>query len=78
MKAPEATTALLNAINDLEPGNRNLAVAGLLRNEQRMAATLQAIQQGKVDSKIFNTEQIASLKSAPSDKLRDQAAAIFK
>jgi hypothetical protein len=78
MKSPEATAALLAAMKNLEPENRKLAVAGLLRDKERITGALQAIQKGVLPPDAFNAEQIAALKNYPDAQLRDHAALVFR
>lgn len=78
MKFPQAAKVIVNALSDLEPANRNLAIEGLSRDPARILAALDAIDAGKLSRDIFSQEKITALKSNADAAVRSRAAAIFK
>jgi hypothetical protein len=78
VNAPQATAALVAALPGLTEQNRNLALDGLLRNESRVAALLDAVEAGKVDKAWLGKERAEKLRNHPSAKLRERAAKLLR
>ena len=76
--APGATAALVDAVPHLPPENRNLALDGLLRNEARVAALLDAIEAGKVDRAALDQARREKLLSHPDEKVRARAKIVLE
>jgi len=78
VNAPQATAALVAALPGLTEENRNLALNGLLRDESRVAALLDAVEAGKVDKGWLGKERIEKLTSHPNAKLRERAGKLLR
>lgn len=74
VNAPPATKLLVESIPELTEGNRALAIAGLLRSDERAAALLTAIEAKNVPAEWLSAEQRQSLRQAKNETLRKRAA----
>lgn len=74
---PEAATVLAAALPDLTQGNRNFALAGLLRTPERIGVLLTAIEKGQAKAEWLSTEQRAGLLKHPDESLRQRAAKVL-
>lgn len=75
--AVQATTALLQHLADLQPRNRELALDGLLRSEDRMLALLEAVAARRVATQQLGEDRVRKLREAASERVRTRAAAVF-
>ena len=74
---PAATEALLTHLSGLVPGNRNLALEGLLRSEERMLALLAAVERGDVTIEQLRPERVKRLLEASATKVRERASVVL-
>ncbi len=77
VRSPEATKALLAALPGLAPGNRNLALDGLLRDEARAAALLDAVGSGAVKRADLGEARVKRLLEHDSAPVRERARKLF-
>lgn len=63
MQSPQAVKPLVDALSHLSGTNRQLAIAGLLRSDTRMAALREALESGKVAETDLTAEQIKKLRA---------------
>jgi len=73
-----ATVALIEHLAGLEPENLKLAVEGLQRTEDRQLALLQAIREGRAQTKLLGDEGAKALKESKSEKVRKTANEVLK
>jgi len=74
---PPATAVLLDALPNLKPRNRDLALDGLLRSEARMLAVLDSLSSGRLTREQLGADRQKRLLDSPLPVVRDRAAAIF-
>ena len=74
---PPATLALIDAMANLKPKNRDLALNGLLRSEPRMLALLDAIAAGRITRDQLGPEREQRLLQSTLQSVHDRAAAVF-
>jgi len=77
VETPEATALLLKTLPDLAAGNRNLAVAGLLRTPERATALLDGLEKGTVKPDWLKESRDGLLKH-PDEAVRTRAAKVLK
>ena len=70
---PEAARALLDHLTDLTASNRDLALDGLLRGDERRALVLDAIEGGRVTPELLGDARRQSLLDDGSAALRSRA-----
>jgi putative heme-binding domain-containing protein len=74
----EATAHLIQALPDLTERNRTLALAGLVRGRERIAALLDAIEAGKVKPDWLAKEHREALLKHRDEVVRTRAAKLLK
>jgi hypothetical protein len=74
---PAATTALIQSLAGLEPENRELALDGLLRSDDRMLALLAAVREKSIDVALVDDARRTKLREAKSEQVRHAAAEAF-
>ncbi|MGV3772386.1 MAG: neutral/alkaline non-lysosomal ceramidase N-terminal domain-containing protein [Verrucomicrobiales bacterium] len=62
VNSPEATEALIKALPKLNDGNRELALAGLMRTAERRNALNEALKTGQAEEKWLGEERLKKLK----------------
>jgi hypothetical protein len=67
MDAPEATQALINALPGLTDRNRDLALDGLLRDDARTAALLNALEENRVDPSVVGQARLKRLRERKTE-----------
>jgi putative membrane-bound dehydrogenase-like protein len=77
VRSPQAGPALAAGLGYYSAGNRNLAVDGLLRDESRIAALLDAIAAGKVTKEMLGKERIAKLRETKNSDLRKRVEKVL-
>jgi len=70
---PAVIPHLVGALGHLNEENRNLAVAGLLRDAPRCLALLEALSAGKAEKKWLNDKQVKGLMEHADPKVREKA-----
>lgn len=70
---PDATKLLIEHAGRLAEGNRNLALNGLLRSEDRVEALLAAVEAGKIERGHVGAERAMKLREHPNEMLRVRA-----
>ena len=78
VNAPEATAALLKGLAGLTPGNRTLALDGLLRDPSRVTALLDALETGQAPISWLNESQRKKLLGQADATLRRRAEGVVK
>jgi hypothetical protein len=73
VRHPEATTALVNAYEGLEAGNRPLAIDALLRDDDRAARLLDAIAAKRIPVDDLGPERSAKLRTHENAMIRQKA-----
>jgi len=74
---PAATETLLTHLSGLAPGNRNLALDGLLRSEERMLALLAAVERGDVKIEQLGPDRVKRLREASAPQVRERASVVL-
>jgi putative membrane-bound dehydrogenase-like protein len=74
---PPATAALLDAIPQLKPRNRELALDGLLRSEARMLALLDAVAAGRIGSEQLGVARQKRLIESPYPAVKQRAESVL-
>lgn len=77
MQSPQATAALVKALDYLTKGNRDLALAALLRDDSRAAALLDCAETHGWKSAALGTERAAKLLEHPDPNLRARARKVL-
>ncbi|HUR46722.1 MAG TPA: PVC-type heme-binding CxxCH protein [Candidatus Saccharimonadales bacterium] len=77
ISAPEATSALISALDHLKGHNRELALEGLLRDESRAKALIESAKARKWNADLLGTNLVAKLQDYPNPTLRAQARELF-
>jgi len=72
-----AATALLAAFADLAPGNRDLAIAALVRTPERCLMLLDAVAAGRVPSTLATDARLRPLLTHESEAVRMRAAEVI-
>jgi putative membrane-bound dehydrogenase-like protein len=75
---PPATTALIEHLADLKPKNRELALDGLLRSEDRMLVLLEAIAGGRVTADQLGESRRQRLLEASFPRVQQRAKLLLK
>jgi putative membrane-bound dehydrogenase-like protein len=75
--APEATAALVGALDRLAVRNRDLAVAGLTRSDARAAALLDAIEAGRMPAAAVPAAARSALLGSKSEAVRARAGRLL-
>jgi hypothetical protein len=78
VRSPSVGQAILSGLPHYSPENRALALDALLRDDQRTAALLDALEAGRVRRDDLGAERAARLKQHPRDDLRRRAAALLE
>jgi putative membrane-bound dehydrogenase-like protein len=76
--APEATAALVEALGHLTGMNRELALKGLLRTDDRANALLDAVEKGAVKKEALGDGTINALLASKSPKVKDRAEKVLR
>lgn len=76
--APEATAALVGALGHLTGTNRELALKGLLRGDDRANALLDAVEKGAVKKEALGDATTKALLESKSAKVKDRAAKVLR
>ncbi len=76
--APEATAALVGALSHLTGTNRELALKGLLRNDDRANALLDAVEKGSVKAAALGDATTKALLASKSAKVKDRAEKVLR
>ncbi len=76
--APEATAALVGALSHLTGTNRELALKGLLRGDDRANALLDAVEKGGVKKDALGEGTVKGLLGAKSAKVKERAAKVLR
>jgi hypothetical protein len=74
--APQATSALVEALAHLKGRNRDLALDALLRNEPRALALLDMVDKRAVDLASLGEARLKRLEEHESHAVRERAAAL--
>ncbi len=74
---PPAAEALIKHLPELTPENRQLAIEGLMRNEDRTLSLLKAIQSGQISSEFLGDAIRKQLKESGSPQVRTLAESLF-
>ena len=74
---PGATELLVKALPDLTPGNRKLALAGLLQPPARASALLDAIEKGGAKAEWLAKEHRDALLKHKDDAIRTRAGKLL-
>lgn len=75
---PQVADLLLGSLDYLNAENRALAVAALLRTEERVKALLQAWEQGRVQGGWLTEEHRQALRNLKNNELRERALKLLK
>jgi putative membrane-bound dehydrogenase-like protein len=75
---PPATAALIENLGNLKPKNRDLALDGLLRSEDRMLALLEAVAAGRVTAEQLGDARRLRLLEARFPRVQQRAKALLK
>ncbi|HYE31340.1 MAG TPA: hypothetical protein VEH27_07935, partial [Methylomirabilota bacterium] len=78
VNSPEAAKALISALEHLSGGNRDLALDGLLRGNERPLELLAAVEQGKIDAGALGEGRVRALREHASPAVRNRANALLK
>jgi hypothetical protein len=76
--SPHATAALLKALPDLTPQNREFALDALLRDDARASALLQAVADEKVTREVLGKARTERLLKHTSPDVRRRAEDVLK
>lgn len=76
--APEATAALVGALSHLTGTNRELALKGLLRGDDRANALLDAVEKGSVKKEALGEATTKALLESKSAKVKERAAKVLR
>lgn len=76
--SPQATKLLVESLPDLTEGNRALAIAGLLRSDERIEALLAAIDGGKLPAGWLSADQRKALLRLENAALRERATEVLR
>jgi hypothetical protein len=68
---PQATASLIKHFAGLETANKEFAVGGLLRSEERQLALLKAVGEKRLPADVLSDAQLSALREAASPKVRD-------
>jgi putative membrane-bound dehydrogenase-like protein len=74
MPDPQATEALIAALPNLKPRNRELTLDGLLRSEARMLALLDALADGRISRDQLGAERTRRLVESQFPKVKERAS----
>jgi hypothetical protein len=74
---PQATEALIAAIPNLKPRNRELALDGLLRSEARILTLLDAVAAARISPDHLGISRQKQLLQSPLPKIKERAAAVL-
>lgn len=74
---PEVGPLLVAALPDLTPGNRALALTGLLRTPDRATALLGALEARTADAAWLTADQKTALRTHPDEAVRTRAARVL-
>ncbi len=77
VKSKKATTALLANLDNLTEKNRAFALDALLRDDARMTALLDAVEQKKVAASVLGADRMVKLQRSASGKIRARAEKLF-
>ncbi|MAG94993.1 MAG: hypothetical protein CMJ48_14800, partial [Planctomycetaceae bacterium] len=77
LDSPQATSALLESLPKLAERNHKLALEGLVRNETRMTALLDAIESGRMKASVLGKEQVEALRSSSEEGIRKRAEKVL-
>jgi hypothetical protein len=75
---PEATAALVGALSHLTGTNRELALKGLLRGDDRANALLDAVEKGLLKKGTLGEATTKALLDSKSTKVRERAGKVLK
>jgi putative membrane-bound dehydrogenase-like protein len=78
IKSKKATAALINNLENLTEKNRSFALDALLRDDLRMTALLDAVQQKKITTGMLGTERMVKLNRATNAQFRARAEKLFR
>jgi hypothetical protein len=76
--APGATSALVEALGHLSGTNRELALKGLLRSDDRAGALLEAVEKGSVKKESLGVATTTALRESKSAKVRERARTVLR
>lgn len=75
---PEATAALVGALSHLTGTNRELALKGLLRSDERATALLDAVEKGTVKKEALGEATTKALLDSKSATVKERAAKVLR
>lgn len=78
VNAPEATVALVGALSHLTGTNRELALKGLLRSDERANALLDAVEKGAVKVEAVGEATTKALLASKSAKVKERAEKVLR
>lgn len=78
VRSPEATKALLGGLAHYAPGNRDLALDALVRDDARALALLNAIESGTVKAADLGSQRTLKLTKHANENIRDRANLLLK
>jgi hypothetical protein len=78
VESPKAAESLLNGLADLTSGNRNLALAALLRTPERAKALLDALAANKAKAEWLTAEHRTQLLESPKPEVRTLAEKVLQ
>jgi putative membrane-bound dehydrogenase-like protein len=76
--APEATSVLVGALSHLTGTNRELALKGLLRSDERASALLDAVEKGNVKAEALGEATTKALLASKSAKVKERADKVLR
>src|SRR5690606_30569688 len=74
---PPATSALIAALPNLTAGNRQLAIAGLLRSQDRRRGLLESVLAGQTPAELIDSDSRTALQQSESAELQELARRAF-
>lgn len=77
IRSPEVPPALISGLSYFSERNRDLAVDGLLRTDERIEALLNAVTAGKLSTEDIGEERIEQLKTHENENLRNRAQQVL-
>jgi putative membrane-bound dehydrogenase-like protein len=75
--SPRVAPLLLSGIDDYSPVNRKLALDALLRDDARIAALLDALEQSRVKASALSPGQQKALRALKNERLRERAEKVL-
>jgi putative membrane-bound dehydrogenase-like protein len=73
---PAAAMLLIGALNSLPARNRELALDGLLKTDERIGLLLDAVESGRLDVRVLGKERLDSLGNHPNPAVRKRVSVL--